>query len=97
MTTRAHRKAHAADEAWNTLNPEQVALTGTADPVWRNCNRNRDRYITGRDAVVTFLREKWSRELEYALRKELWDFHGDRSAVRFRYAYHEAKGQRWRA
>ncbi|MBK0868129.1 nuclear transport factor 2 family protein [Saccharopolyspora sp. HNM0986] len=89
----ARQKVQAAEDAWNTQDPEQVAAAYTADSVWRN----RDRFITGRAEIADFLREKWSRELEYALRKELWAFQGDRIAVRFQYECHDAAGQWWRS
>ncbi|GHE45714.1 hypothetical protein GCM10018785_14200 [Streptomyces longispororuber] len=89
----ALRKVQAAEDAWNTRDPERVALAYTEDSVWRN----RDRFLTGRDAIVSFLRDKWDRELDYALRKDLWAFHGDRIAVRFQYEFRDAGGQWWRA
>ncbi|MFI9023872.1 nuclear transport factor 2 family protein [Streptomyces sp. NPDC053560] len=89
----ARQKVRAAEDAWNTRDPERVALAYTEDTVWRN----RDRYLTGRDEVTAFLREKWARELDYVLRKELWAFEGDRIAVRFQYECHDAAGQWWRS
>ncbi|GAA2275925.1 nuclear transport factor 2 family protein [Kitasatospora cystarginea] len=89
----ALQKVQAAEDAWNTRDPEQVALAYTEDSVWRN----RDRYLTGRAEITAFLREKWSRELDYALRKELWGFRGNRMAVRFQYEHHDASGQWWRS
>ncbi|WP_059013062.1 nuclear transport factor 2 family protein [Streptomyces specialis] len=89
----AAQKVQAAEDAWNTRDPERVALAYTEDSVWRN----RDRFITGRPAIVAFLREKWERELDYALRKELWGFRDNRIAVRFQYEHHDAAGQWWRS
>ena len=89
----AQAKVQAAEDAWNTRDPERVALAYTEDSVWRN----RDRFISGRAEIVAFLREKWERELDYALRKELWAFAGDRIAVRFQYECHDATGQWWRS
>ncbi|WP_190822633.1 nuclear transport factor 2 family protein [Saccharopolyspora pogona] len=89
----AAQKVQAAEDAWNTRDPERVALAYTADSEWRN----RDRFITGRDEIVAFLREKWARELDYALRKELWGFRGNRIAVRFQYECRDAAGQCWRS
>lgn len=89
----ALQKVQAAEDAWNTRDPEKVALAYTEDSVWRN----RDRFLTGRDKIVAFLREKWERELDYALRKELWGFRGNRIAVRFQYEHHDAAGQWWRS
>ncbi|MGW3470468.1 nuclear transport factor 2 family protein [Saccharopolyspora sp. NPDC000995] len=89
----AAQKVQAAEDAWNTRDLERVALAYTADSEWRN----RDRFITGRDGIVAFLREKWARELDYALRKELWGFRGNRIAVRFQYECLDATGQCWRS
>lgn len=69
-------KVQAAEDAWNTRDPERVAGAYTVDSVWRN----RDTFVTGRAAIVEFLRDKWSRERDYALRKNLWAFDGDRIA-----------------
>jgi nuclear transport factor 2 (NTF2) superfamily protein len=89
----AAAKVQAAEDAWNTRDPEKVALAYTEDSVWRN----RDRFVTGRAEIVEFLRRKWERELDYALRKELWAFEGNRIAVRFQYECHDADGQWWRS
>ena len=89
----ARKKVLAAENAWNTRDPQKVSLAYTADTVWRN----RDAWVTGRAGVVTFLTRKWERELEYALRKSLWTFGGNRIAVRFQYECHDASGQWWRS
>jgi nuclear transport factor 2 (NTF2) superfamily protein len=89
----ARQKVQAAEDAWNTRDPERVALAYTEDSVWRN----RDEFVTGRAGIVEFLRRKWSRELDYALRKELWSFHGNRIAVRFQYESHNSRGQWFRS
>jgi nuclear transport factor 2 (NTF2) superfamily protein len=89
----AAKKVQAAEDAWNTCDPEKVALAYTEDSEWRN----RDRHVTGRDEIVAFLTEKWKRELDYALRKELWSFTGNRIAVRFQYESHDASGQWFRS
>jgi len=89
----AAQKVQAAEDAWNTCDPKKVSLAYTEDSEWRN----RDRHVTGRDAIVTFLTEKWERELDYALRKELWSFSGNRIAVRFQYESHDASGQWFRS
>ncbi|MCF3147184.1 nuclear transport factor 2 family protein [Streptomyces platensis] len=89
----ARQKVQAAEDAWNTRDPERVALAYTEDSVWRN----RDTFLTGRDAIVAFLRRKWARELDYALRKELWSYSGNRIAVRFQYESRDAAGQWWRS
>jgi uncharacterized protein len=89
----ALQKVQAAEDAWNTCDPVTVALAYTEDSVWRN----RDQFITGRAEIVEFLRQKWQRELDYALRKELWSFRENRIAVRFQYECHDGNGQRWRS
>ncbi|MEV4517524.1 nuclear transport factor 2 family protein [Dactylosporangium sp. NPDC049525] len=86
-------KVQAAEDAWNTRDPERVALAYTEDSSWRN----RDQFLTGRAAIVEFLHAKWQRELDYALRKELWSFHGNRIAVRFQYESRDSTGQWWRS
>ncbi|MGW9207809.1 nuclear transport factor 2 family protein [Embleya sp. NPDC055664] len=89
----ARAKVQAAEDAWNTRDPERVALAYTPDSVWRN----RDRFVTGRPAIVAFLTEKWAREQDYALRKELWSYTADRIAVRFQYEWHDGTGAFWRS
>lgn len=91
--TAALAKVQAAEDAWNTRDPERVSRAYTPDSVWRN----RDRFITGRAEIVAFLTAKWERELDYVLRKSLWDFHGDRIAVRFQYEWHDAAGHWFRS
>jgi nuclear transport factor 2 (NTF2) superfamily protein len=89
----ATQKVQAAEDAWNTCDPAKVALAYTEDSVWRN----RGTFVQGREAIEEFLTAKWERELEYALRKELWAFDGNRIAVRFQYECHDAAGQWWRS
>jgi nuclear transport factor 2 (NTF2) superfamily protein len=89
----ARQKVRMAEDAWNTRDPHRVSLAYTEDSVWRN----RDRFVTGRAEIVAFLTGKWERELDYALRKELWAFGGDRIAVRFQYECRDATGQWWRS
>ena len=89
----AAQKVQAAEDAWNTRDPERVSLAYTEDSVWRN----RDQHVVGRAEIVAFLTEKWERELDYALRKELWAFEGNRIGVRFQYESHDASGQWWRS
>ena len=89
----ARRKVQAAEDAWNTRDPERVAGAYTPDTRWRN----RDEFLEGREEVVAFLRRKWEREQDYVLRKSLWAFHADRIAVRFQYEWHDADGQWWRS
>jgi nuclear transport factor 2 (NTF2) superfamily protein len=89
----ARQKVQAAEDAWNSRDPERVAAAYTEDSQWRN----RDEFLTGRPAIVAFLRGKWERELDYALRKDLWAFTGDRIAVRFQYESRDSSGQWWRS
>ena len=89
----ARRKVQAAEDAWNTRDPERVAGAYTPDTRWRN----RDEFLEGREAVVAFLRRKWEREQDYVLRKSLWACTDDRIAVRFQYEWHDADGQWWRS
>jgi nuclear transport factor 2 (NTF2) superfamily protein len=89
----ARLKVQAAEDAWNTRDPERVATAYTEDSRWRN----RDAFVTGRPAIVELLRRKWERELDYALRKELWAFTDDRIAVRFQYECRDASGRWWRS
>ncbi|MFF3664183.1 nuclear transport factor 2 family protein [Microtetraspora malaysiensis] len=89
----ARQKVQAAEDAWNTRDPKVVALAYTPDSVWRN----RDEFVTGREEIERFLTRKWERELDYALRKDLWAFTGDRIAVRFQYECRDADGRWWRS
>ncbi len=86
-------KARAAEDAWNTRDPERVALAYTEDSRWRN----RTEFFVGRPAIIEFLRRKWSRELDYRLIKELWGFRENRMAVRFKYEFHDDSGNWFRA
>ena len=89
----AVQKVQAAEDAWNTRDPERVSLAYTVDSVWRN----RDTFVTGRHEIVEFLTAKWARELDYVLRKSLWGFRENRMAVRFQYEWHDAEGQWFRS
>ena len=89
----ARQKVQAAEDAWNTRDPQRVSLAYTEDSVWRN----RDTFLTGREEIVAFLTAKWERELDYALRKELWAYDGNRIAVRFQYECRDRDGQWWRS
>ncbi|WP_304455021.1 nuclear transport factor 2 family protein [Nocardiopsis sp. YSL2] len=89
----ARTKVQAAEDAWNTRDAHQVSLAYTPDSRWRN----RDLFLTGRDQIQAFLTDKWKRELDYALRKELWAFGGDRIAVRFQYEWHDDQHRWWRS
>ena len=85
----AIQKVQAAEDAWNSRDPQRVSLAYTPDSHWRN----RDLYIVGRGEIVALLTQKWQRERDYVLRKSLWDFHDNRIAVRFQYEWHDAAGQ----
>lgn len=89
----AIQKIRKAEDAWNSRDPEQVALAYTPDSAWRN----RATFVTGRAQIVAFLTEKWARELDYRLVKELWTFAGNRIAVRFAYEWHDDRGQWFRS
>jgi nuclear transport factor 2 (NTF2) superfamily protein len=89
----AARKARAAEDAWNTREPERVALAYTEDSTWRN----RAEFINGRSEIVAFLQRKWARELNYRLIKEVWTFAGNRIAVRFAYEWHDDSGHWFRS
>jgi nuclear transport factor 2 (NTF2) superfamily protein len=89
----ARAKIQAAENAWNTRDPERVALAYTEDSEWRN----RSELFSGREAIKAFLRRKWAKELDYRLKKELWCFRGDRIAVRFEYEWHDQEGRWYRS
>ncbi|GEL25893.1 hypothetical protein PSU4_48470 [Pseudonocardia sulfidoxydans NBRC 16205] len=89
----AAKKVQAAEDGWNTRDPEKVAGAYSVDSVWRN----RDTHVVGREEIVKFLTQKWERELDYALRKEMWAFTDNRIAVRFQYESHNAEGQWFRS
>ncbi len=85
-------KVQAAEDAWNSRDPQRVARAYTVDSQWRN----RSEFISGRAAIETFLQRKWERELDYRLMKELWCFSGNRISVRFEYEWHNGAGQWYR-
>jgi uncharacterized protein len=89
----AAQKVQAAEDAWNTRDPERVAQAYSEDSVWRN----RDTFVSGRAEIVKFLAGKWERELDYTLRKSLWAFQENRIAVRFQYECRDRDGQWWRS
>lgn len=89
----ARQKVQAAEDAWNTCDPERVALAYTETTEWRN----RAEFLHGRDEVRAFLRRKWERELDYRLKKTLWAFTSNRIAVRFEYEWRDRSGQWFRA
>ena len=89
----AAQKARMAEDAWNSRDPERVALAYTEDSQWRN----RAEFITGREAIMDFLRRKWSRELDYRLIKEVWTHGENRIAVRFAYEWRDDSGHWFRS
>src|SRR6476469_9098499 len=89
----ATQKIQAAENAWNTRDPDRVALAYTPDTEWRN----RHEFLNGRDQVREFLKRKWERELDYRLKKELWCFLDNRIAVRFEYEWHDDSGNWFRS
>ncbi|MGB3830075.1 MAG: nuclear transport factor 2 family protein [Ornithinimicrobium sp.] len=89
----AWKKVLAAEAAWNSRDPDRVAAAYSVDSQWRN----RDTFLAGRQDIRDFLAAKWARELDYALRKDLWTFSGNRIAVRFQYESLDAEGQWWRS
>ncbi len=89
----AIRKARAAEDAWNSRDPDRVALAYTEDSHWRN----RAEFVQGRDEIRQFLSRKWAKELDYRLIKELWAFGDNHIAVRFQYEWHDDAGQWSRA
>lgn len=89
----ARAKVQAAEDAWNSRDPERVALAYTADSEWRN----RDRFLTGHDEIKALLTAKWQKERDYKLRKQLWAFAGNRIAVRFEYEWRDQDDQWWRS
>jgi uncharacterized protein len=89
----AKLKVQAAEDAWNTRDPERVALAYTEDSEWRN----RAEFFSGRPAIEEFLKRKWAKELDYRLKKELWCFMDNRIAVRFEYEWHDDADSWYRA
>jgi len=88
----ARAKVKAAEDGWNSRDPERVALAYTEDSQWRN----RDEFFTGRKAIKEFLTRKWASELDYRLMKELWAYTGNRISVRFEYEWHDESDQWYR-
>jgi len=87
----AKAKVQAAEDAWNSKNPEVVSLAYAIDSKWRN----RDQFFTGRSAIAEFLSNKWNKELDYRLKKNLWSFTDDRISVRFEYEWRDAVMGQW--
>lgn len=89
----ARAKVQAAEDAWNSRDPERVSLAYTEDSEWRN----RSEFLRGRAEIREFLSRKWQKELDYRLKKELWAFGTHRAAVRFEYEWHDESGQWYRS
>ncbi len=87
----ALKKVQAAEDAWNSRDPERVAQAYSPDSEWRN----RDQFFQGRDSIVEFLKDKWAKELHYRLMKELWAFTDDRISVRFEYEWQHSQTGQW--
>ncbi len=88
----AKAKVQAAEDAWNSKNPEKVSMAYSIDSKWRN----RDQFFTGRTAIANFLSDKWNRELHYKLKKYLWSFTDNRISVRFEYEWQDSKTGQWK-
>ena len=89
----AREKVQRAEDLWNTRNPQNIALAYTANSQWRN----RSEFIQGREEIASLLDRKWTRELDYKLKKELFTYAGHRIAAHFEYEYHDHSGQWFRA
>jgi hypothetical protein len=89
----ATKKVQMAEDAWNSQDPERVALAYSADSEWRN----RTEFLHGREEIKAFLRRKWAKELDYRLKKTLWGFRENRIAVSFEYEWHDTAGQWYRS
>ncbi len=89
----ALQKVQAAEDAWNSKDPERVSMAYTIDTKWRN----RTEFINGREEVKEFLQRKWEKEQGYKLKKELWGFRENRMAVLFEYEWHDAEGNWYRS
>lgn len=89
----AKAKVQMAEDAWNTRDPQRVALAYSEDSQWRN----RDEFLSGREAIKEFLQRKWAKELDYKLKKELWCFGTNRISVKFFYEWHNEAGQWFRS
>ena len=88
----ATAKVQAAENAWNSKNPERVSLAYTIDSQWRN----RDQFFVGRENIANFLTHKWDNELHYKLKKYLWSFTDNRISVRFEYEWQDATTKQWK-
>jgi nuclear transport factor 2 (NTF2) superfamily protein len=89
----ALQKIQFAEDAWNSQDPVKISKAYTIDSEWRN----RDKFVNGREEIVEFLADKWTRELHYKLKKEYWSHTDNRIAVRFEYEYMDLQGNWFRA
>jgi len=89
----ARQKVRLAEDGWNSRNPQHVSLAYSLSSKWRN----RSEFLTGRKSIIEFLTQKWEKELDYRLIKELWSFDGNRIAVRFAYEWHDDSGNWFRS
>jgi len=89
----AKQKVKMAENGWNLKDPEKISMAYSADSTWRN----RDLFLTGRDEIVSFLIEKYQKENDYRLCKELWAYTDNKIAVRFAYEWHDDAGQWYRS
>mgnify|MGYP005991626727 FL=1 len=87
----AKAKVQAAEDAWNSKNPEKVSMAYTIDSKWRN----RELFFVGREDIKRFLTNKWENELHYKLKKYLWSFSENRISVRFEYEWQNATTKQW--
>ena len=88
----ARKKVQAAEDGWNTKDPQRVAKAYTEDSIWRN----RDQFFQGREAIINFLTKKWEMEKGYRLKKHYFCHDNNKIAVHFQYEYHDDQGQWWR-
>jgi len=49
------------------------------------------------EEIKSLLKRKWTKELDYRLKKELWSFMDNRISVRFEYEWHDDSGQWYRS
>ena len=87
----ATAKVQAAEDAWNSKDPDKVSLAYTKDSQWRN----RDEFFIGREAIVKFLTKKWNKEQHYKLKKHLWSYADNRISVRFEYEWYDHNIDQW--
>ncbi len=89
----AKQKVRMAENGWNLKNTQKISMAYSRDSIWRN----RDLFVNGRDEIISFLENKFSKELDYKLCKELWAYTDNRIAVRFAYEWHDEKEQWYRS